>query len=62
MEANQLMAKDAYGKHVPFAPSGVKHVDGSIKADLPIQRLTELFNVNQFLVSQVNTHIVPFCV
>ena len=60
MQANQLLAKDADGKRVPFAPEGIKHIDGSVKADLPTQRLTELFNVNQFIVSQVNPHIVPF--
>ncbi len=27
--------------------------------DLPITRLSELFNVNQFIVSQVNPHLVP---
>lgn len=28
-------------------------------SDLPITRLRELFNVNHFIVSQVNPHIVP---
>lgn len=28
--------------------------------DLPITRLSELFNVNHFIVSQVNPHIAPF--
>ena len=35
-------------------------VDGSVANDLPMQRLTELFNVNTFIVSQVNPHVVPF--
>jgi len=60
MEPNQLMAKDGSGKVLPFTLSGVMHVDGSIKADLPHQRLSELFNVNQFIVSQVNPHVAPF--
>lgn len=33
---------------------GRKFVDGSIGADLPMQKLSELFNVNFFIVSQVN--------
>jgi TAG lipase/steryl ester hydrolase/phospholipase A2/LPA acyltransferase len=34
--------------------------DGSVQADLPMQRLSELFNINHFIVSQVNPHVVPF--
>lgn len=33
---------------------------GSVGADLPMTRLSELFNVNHFVVSQVNPHIAPF--
>lgn len=33
--------------------------DGSLEDDLPIQSLREMFNVNYFLVSQTNPHIVP---
>jgi len=29
-------------------------------SDLPIARLSELFNVNHFIVSQVNPHVIPF--
>jgi TAG lipase/steryl ester hydrolase/phospholipase A2/LPA acyltransferase len=35
---------------------GVKYTDGSIENDLPMQQLSELFNVNHFVVSQVNAH------
>jgi predicted acylesterase/phospholipase RssA len=35
-------------------------VDGSVRSDLPRQRLARLFNVNYFIASQVNPHIVPF--
>lgn len=31
-----------------------------MKSDLPMKRLSELFNVNQFIVSQVNAHVFPF--
>lgn len=29
------------------------YTDGSIESDLPMQQLSELFNVNHFIVSQV---------
>jgi predicted acylesterase/phospholipase RssA len=35
-------------------------IDGSVENDLPMLRLSELFNVNHFIVSQVNPHVVPF--
>ena len=38
----------------------MQFVDGSVAQDLPMQRLTELFNVNTFIVSQVNPHVCPF--
>jgi TAG lipase/steryl ester hydrolase/phospholipase A2/LPA acyltransferase len=57
----QLMAKDPKtGEHVPWNPSPIKWVDGSVDNDLPMTRLAEMFNVNHFIVSQVNPHVVPF--
>jgi len=56
----ELMKKDeTTGKLVPYLEGGapVKWEDGSVQADLPMQRLSELFNVNHFIVSQVNPHI-----
>jgi TAG lipase / steryl ester hydrolase / phospholipase A2 / LPA acyltransferase len=55
-----LMAKDEDGKVVPYHPSGLKWTDGSVETDLPMQRLSELFNINHFIVSQVNPHVLPF--
>jgi predicted acylesterase/phospholipase RssA len=34
--------------------------DGSIENDLPMQQLSELFNVNHFIVSQANPHSALF--
>lgn len=56
----ELMAKAHDGKIVPYHPSGLKWSDGSVPDDLPMKRLSELFNVNHFIVSQVNPHVVPF--
>ena len=36
------------------------YMDGSVALDLPLERLRELFNVNHFIVSQVNPHVIPF--
>eukprot|EP01103_Thecamoeba_quadrilineata_P004279 TRINITY_DN1398_c0_g1_i1.p1 TRINITY_DN1398_c0_g1~~TRINITY_DN1398_c0_g1_i1.p1 ORF type:complete len:546 (+),score=96.06 TRINITY_DN1398_c0_g1_i1:425-2062(+) len=41
-------------------PPGFKFMDGSMMADLPVASLRQLFGVNQFIVSQVNPHVVPF--
>ena len=60
MPSVQLMAKNSKTQNlVPFLP-GQQVADGSINADLPMQRLAELFNVNNFVVSQVNPHVNPF--
>ncbi|EDQ91814.1 uncharacterized protein MONBRDRAFT_31257 [Monosiga brevicollis MX1] len=35
-------------------------IPGSMHTDLPMDRLSELFNINHFIVCQVNPHILPF--
>jgi NTE family protein len=35
-------------------------IDGSFGADLPMNRIGRLHNVNHFIVSQVNPHVLPF--
>ncbi|CAG8466845.1 11391_t:CDS:10 [Ambispora gerdemannii] len=47
----ELLAKDKTGAIVPWAPTS---------NESPFQRITELFNVNHFIVSQANPYIVPF--
>lgn len=37
----------------PESGSIDKFVDGSMEADLPMQQISELFNINHFIVSQV---------
>lgn len=54
-----LMTKNAEGEKEPFMPS-LKWVDGTLKSDLPHLRLRRLHNVNHYIVSQTNPHIVPF--
>ncbi|EDQ91260.1 uncharacterized protein MONBRDRAFT_1048, partial [Monosiga brevicollis MX1] len=59
-----LMAKDIKGNIVPLLevdPEASWGVSSTIHNPLlPKQRLSELFNVNHFIVSQVNPHVVPF--
>jgi TAG lipase/steryl ester hydrolase/phospholipase A2/LPA acyltransferase len=55
------MAKDPLtGETVPWHDDRRNWIDGSVDGDLPMTRLSEMFNVNHFIVSQVNPHVVPF--
>jgi TAG lipase/steryl ester hydrolase/phospholipase A2/LPA acyltransferase len=55
------MAKDPItGLPVPWNDLHRQYIDGSVDGDLPMTRLSEMFNVNHFIVSQVNPHVVPF--
>ncbi|KAF9169552.1 hypothetical protein BGX21_007715 [Mortierella sp. AD011] len=55
-----LIAKDRNGEEVQWNPSRYHWIDGSVENDLPMNKLSELFNVNHFIVCQVNPYIVPF--
>ncbi|KAK5659194.1 hypothetical protein OQA88_1285 [Cercophora sp. LCS_1] len=60
-QAAPLLVKDPLtGEHVPWNPTPQRWIDGSVDNDLPMTRLAEMFNVNHFIVSQVNPHVVPF--
>mmetsp|Transcript_3066 Transcript_3066/g.9280 ORF Transcript_3066/g.9280 Transcript_3066/m.9280 type:complete len:105 (+) Transcript_3066:1438-1752(+) len=66
MKPTTLLAKDPDGNVVPFhggggsadGVHGHQYMDGSFTADIPRDRLTELFHVTQTVVSQVNPHVV----
>lgn len=53
-----LTTKSAEGEYRPYMPLE-KWVDGSMRSDMPRRRLMRLYNVNYFIASQVNPHIVP---
>lgn len=57
--AVQLTAKNVNGERQPYLP-GRLWVDGSVTNDLPAKRLMRMYQVNHFIVSQTNPHIVPF--
>jgi hypothetical protein len=59
-EANRLMVKDADGTVRYESAEGGNFTDGSMEQDLPMQQLSEMFNVNHFIVSQANPHAVMF--
>lgn len=52
--SRELLVKDRHGNIAPYVSGGLKWQDGSMQSDLPMARLSELFNVNYFIVSQVN--------
>lgn len=54
-----LMTRDENDERAPFMPL-LKWNDGSLKSDLPTLRLRRLHNVNHFVVSQTNPHVIPF--
>lgn len=54
-----LMTRDEAGQRVPYMPL-LRWVDGSLESDLPMLRLRRLHNVNHFIVSQTNPHVLPF--
>lgn len=54
-----LTTKNYLGEYQPYMPLK-QWVDGSVRSDLPRQRLARLYNVNFFIASQVNPHVVPF--
>lgn len=59
--AAQLLVKNPItGENIPWNPTPQRWIDGSVDNDLPMTRLAEMFNVNHFIVSQVNPHVVPF--
>ena len=55
----KLAAKNDQGEKQPYLKSR-SWVDGSISDDMPAKRLTRIYGVNHFIVSQVNPHVFPF--
>ncbi|KAI8057895.1 acyl transferase/acyl hydrolase/lysophospholipase [Syncephalis plumigaleata] len=59
-QSTPLMIKDQTGQIVPWNMAGHRWIDGSVETDLPMNKLSELFNINHFIVCQVNPHVIPF--
>lgn len=58
--ATDLICKDANGEAKPYTLMNRKFLDGSIAHDLPMNKLSVFFNVNNFIVSQTNPWVIPF--
>jgi len=54
-----LEARDHWGEVQPYLPSR-KWVDGSVSDDMPTKRLSRLYGVNHYIVSQTNPAVLPF--
>ena len=59
-EPNKLLVKDADGTERSESATQASFIDGSMEQDLPMQQLSEMFNVNHFIISQANPHAVMF--
>ncbi len=57
--AVQLRAKNFDGKSVAYMPQN-RWIDGSVHDDIPKEKVNRLHNVNHYIVSQTNPHVVPF--
>ena len=62
MKPNALLMKTSDGEIMTFQVDGegVQFLDGSVEADVPFRRMGTLFSVSNFIVSQVNIHVIPF--
>jgi TAG lipase/steryl ester hydrolase/phospholipase A2/LPA acyltransferase len=59
-DASRLIVRGADGTERYESTSAMAFQDGSMTADLPMQQLSEMFNVNHFIISQVNPNAVLF--
>lgn len=55
----ELQRRDHDGVVRPYI-AGERWIDGSMRGDLPTLRVGRLHNVNHFVVSQTNPHVLPF--
>ncbi|RKF79536.1 Lipase 4 [Golovinomyces cichoracearum] len=60
--ASLLVKNPITGEHTPWDLTPQQFIDGSVEGDVPMARLAEMFNVNHFIVSQVNPHVLPFLI
>jgi len=54
-----LRAKNFEGKSVAYMPNS-RWIDGSVHEDIPKDKVNRLHNINHYIVSQTNPHVVPF--
>lgn len=59
-EPVELLCKDESGNVVSWAPYGGIRFKRTSEGETPLERLSELFNVNNFIVSQARPYLAPF--
>lgn len=59
-ESSRLRVRGADGIERFESAAGLTFKDGSMEQDLPMQQLSEMFNINHFIISQANPHAVMF--
>jgi len=57
--AVKLRARNYAGKSVLYMPQSLWE-DGTIHEDIPKDKINRLHNINHYIVSQTNAHVVPF--
>ncbi len=55
----QLRARNFEGKSGAYMPQS-RWIDGSVHEDIPKEKVNRQHNVNHYIVSQINPHVVPF--
>jgi TAG lipase/steryl ester hydrolase/phospholipase A2/LPA acyltransferase len=55
----QLRARNFEGKSGAYMPQS-RGIDGSVHEDIPKENVKRQHNVNHYIVSQINPHVVPF--
>jgi predicted acylesterase/phospholipase RssA len=55
----QLRARNFEGKSVAYMPHN-RWIDGSVHDDIPKEKVNRLHNINHYIVSQTNPHVLPF--
>jgi predicted acylesterase/phospholipase RssA len=55
----QLRARNFSGISAPYMPRS-RWIDGTMHEDIPKEKVNRLHNVNHYIVSQTNPHVVPF--
>mmetsp|Transcript_19132 Transcript_19132/g.29073 ORF Transcript_19132/g.29073 Transcript_19132/m.29073 type:complete len:842 (-) Transcript_19132:65-2590(-) len=59
-EPGKLLVRDADGTERCEGSTCARFADGSMENDLPMEQLSEMFNINHFVISQANPHAVMF--
>ena len=57
---SKIYCKNQNGEVLEWLPGEKMFIDGSLDADLPIRRISEMFHTNYSIASQANPFVIPF--